>query len=68
MAGPSGTNIILYIQLSGYCIAAILSLCISIPMSMHQENFQGHLVWALSVCLAQVVPVPSAGEYKGEHG
>jgi len=42
MAGPSGTNIILYIQLSGYCIAAILSLCITIPMSMHQENFQGH--------------------------
>jgi len=42
MAGPTGTNIILYIQLSGYCIAAILSLCITIPMSMHQENFQGH--------------------------
>jgi len=40
MAEP--TNIILYIQLSGYCIAAILSLCITIPMSMHQENFQGH--------------------------
>lgn len=42
MAGPTGTNIILYIQLSGYCIAAILSLCITIPMSIHQENFQGH--------------------------
>lgn len=39
---PEPTNIILYIQLSGYCIAAILSLCITIPMSMHQENFQGH--------------------------
>ena len=29
-----------HLQLSGYCIAAILSLCITIPMSMHQENFQ----------------------------
>jgi len=42
MAVPRGTNLILYLQLSGYCIAAILSLCITIPMSMHQENFQGH--------------------------
>ena len=24
-------------------------------------------MWSLSVCLAQVVPVPSAGEYKGEY-
>ena len=36
------TNFILYIQLTGYCIAAILSLCITIPMSMHQDNFKGH--------------------------
>jgi len=36
------TNIILYIQLAGYCIAGLLSLCITIPMSMHQDNFKGH--------------------------
>ena len=34
------TNFILYIQLTGYCIAAILSLCVTIPMSMHQDNFK----------------------------
>jgi len=42
MAGPSSTNVILYIQVTGYCIAAVLSLCITIPMSMHQDNFKGH--------------------------
>ena len=30
------------VQLTGYCIAAILSLCITIPMSMHQDHFKGH--------------------------
>jgi len=38
----SGANIILYIQLTGYSIAALLSLCITVPMSMHQDNFKGH--------------------------
>jgi hypothetical protein len=42
MPGPTGTNIILYIQVTCYCIAAILSLCITIPMSMHQDNFKGN--------------------------
>lgn len=42
MARSSGTNVVLYIQVTGYTIAAILSLCITIPMSMHQENFKGH--------------------------
>jgi len=42
MPSASGTNVILYIQLTGYSIAALLSLCITIPMSMHQDNFKGH--------------------------
>ncbi|XP_023345481.1 transmembrane protein 179-like [Eurytemora carolleeae] len=42
MPSTTGTNVILYIQLAGYCIAALLSLLITIPMSMHQENFKGH--------------------------
>ena len=26
--------------MAGYCIAGLLSLCITIPMSMHQDNFK----------------------------
>lgn len=56
MPRPSGTNIILYIQVTGYCIAAILSLCITIPMSMHQDNFKGN-------CL-----LFSTGDWRAEDG
>ena len=42
------TNFILYIQLTGYCIAAILSLCVTIPMSMHQDNFKVSLLLILT--------------------
>uniref|UniRef100_A0A1B6L3V6 Transmembrane protein 179 n=1 Tax=Graphocephala atropunctata TaxID=36148 RepID=A0A1B6L3V6_9HEMI len=35
-------NVLLISQLSAYVIAFILSLCITVPMSMHQEEFRGH--------------------------
>ncbi|KAK6635266.1 hypothetical protein RUM44_000517 [Polyplax serrata] len=35
-------NILLLSQLTGYIIALILSLCITIPMSLHQDEFKGH--------------------------
>ncbi|XP_053986100.1 transmembrane protein 179-like [Hylaeus anthracinus] len=36
------TNVLLLSQISGYIIANILSLCIIIPMSLHQNEFRGH--------------------------
>ncbi|XP_015367458.1 PREDICTED: transmembrane protein 179 [Diuraphis noxia] len=36
------TNKLLLSQVAGYTIAAILSLCIIIPMSLHQDEFKGH--------------------------
>ena len=36
------TNILLLSQISGYIVALILSLCIIIPMSLHQDEFRGH--------------------------
>lgn len=35
-------NVLLISQISGYVIAFILSLCIIIPMSLHQDEFRGH--------------------------
>jgi hypothetical protein len=34
------TNKLLLSQIAGYTIAAILSLCIIIPMSLHQDEFK----------------------------
>ncbi|KAG8223233.1 hypothetical protein J437_LFUL003584 [Ladona fulva] len=36
------TNILLLSQITGYVIAFILSLCITVPMSIHQDEFRGH--------------------------
>lgn len=36
------TNILLLSQIAGYVIALILSLCITVPMSLHQDEFKGH--------------------------
>jgi hypothetical protein len=36
------TNILLVSQIAGYVIALILSLCITVPMSLHQDEFRGH--------------------------
>ncbi|XP_015440113.1 PREDICTED: transmembrane protein 179 [Dufourea novaeangliae] len=36
------TNILLLSQISGYIVALILSLCIIIPVSLHQDEFRGH--------------------------
>lgn len=36
------TNVLLVSQIAGYVIAFILSLCIILPMSLHQEDFKGH--------------------------
>lgn len=44
--GPASTsnmalnNVVLISQLSAYVIAFMLSLCITIPMSLHQEEFR----------------------------
>lgn len=35
-------NIILVSQICGYVISLILSLCLVIPMTLHQEEFKGH--------------------------
>ncbi|XP_044746555.1 transmembrane protein 179 [Coccinella septempunctata] len=35
-------NIILLSQIAGYVVAFILSLCIVVPMSLHQDEFRGH--------------------------
>ncbi|KAJ8958614.1 hypothetical protein NQ318_016335 [Aromia moschata] len=36
------SNILLLSQIAGYVVALILSLCIVIPMSLHQDDFRGH--------------------------
>lgn len=36
------SNIVLLSQIAGYVIALILSLCIIVPMSLHQDEFRGH--------------------------
>ncbi|XP_034940046.1 transmembrane protein 179 [Chelonus insularis] len=36
------TNILLISQIAGYVVALILSLCIIVPMSLHQDEFRGH--------------------------
>ncbi|XP_022185589.1 transmembrane protein 179 [Nilaparvata lugens] len=36
------TNVLLISQIAAYVIAFILSLCITIPMSLHQDEFRGH--------------------------
>ncbi|XP_014472706.1 PREDICTED: transmembrane protein 179 isoform X2 [Dinoponera quadriceps] len=36
------TNILLLSQIAGYVVALILSLCIIVPMSLHQNEFRGH--------------------------
>lgn len=36
------TNILLLNQIAGYVVALILSLCIIVPMSLHQDEFRGH--------------------------
>ncbi|OWR40867.1 hypothetical protein KGM_212825 [Danaus plexippus plexippus] len=36
------TNVLLLSQIAGYVIGLILSLCIIVPMSMHQDEFSGH--------------------------
>jgi hypothetical protein len=36
------SNIVLISQIAGYVIAFILSLCIVVPMSLHQDEFRGH--------------------------
>ncbi|CAH0385908.1 unnamed protein product [Bemisia tabaci] len=40
MTMPS--NMLLLSQIAGYVIALILSLCITIPMALHQDEFRGH--------------------------
>ncbi|XP_028171876.1 transmembrane protein 179 [Ostrinia furnacalis] len=36
------TNVLLASQIAGYVIGFIFSLCIIVPMSMHQDEFNGH--------------------------
>ncbi|CAH0550412.1 unnamed protein product [Brassicogethes aeneus] len=36
------TNILLLSQIAGHVIAFILSLCVVVPMSLHQSEFRGH--------------------------
>lgn len=36
------TNVLLLSQIAGYVVALILSLCIVVPMSLHQDEFRGH--------------------------
>ncbi|XP_026756555.1 transmembrane protein 179 [Galleria mellonella] len=36
------TNVLLLSQIAGYVIGFILSLCIIVPLSMHQDEFSGH--------------------------
>lgn len=36
------SNILLLSQIAGYVIGLILSLCIVVPMSLHQDEFRGH--------------------------
>lgn len=34
------TNVLLISQVAGYVVALILSLCIIVPMNLHQHEFQ----------------------------
>ncbi|KRT83407.1 hypothetical protein AMK59_4218 [Oryctes borbonicus] len=43
-------NIVLLSQVTGYVIALIFSLCIVIPMSLHQDEFRGHCLLFSSGC------------------
>ncbi|CAG4956830.1 unnamed protein product [Colias eurytheme] len=36
------TNVLLLSQIAGYVFGLILSLCIIVPLSMHQDEFSGH--------------------------
>lgn len=36
------TNILLLSQIAGYVVALVLSLCIVVPMGIHQDEFRGH--------------------------
>ncbi|XP_071453780.1 transmembrane protein 179 [Hetaerina americana] len=36
------SNLLILCQMTGYIIAFILSLCITVPMSIHQDEFRGH--------------------------
>ncbi|XP_011310098.1 transmembrane protein 179 [Fopius arisanus] len=36
------TNVLLISQIAGYVVALILSLCIFVPISLHQYEFKGH--------------------------
>ncbi|CAH1637976.1 unnamed protein product [Spodoptera littoralis] len=36
------TNVLLLSQIAGYLVGFILSLCMIVPMSLHQEEFNGH--------------------------
>ncbi|XP_077285087.1 transmembrane protein 179 [Arctopsyche grandis] len=36
------SNVLLLSQIAGYVMALILSLCIVVPMSLHQDEFRGH--------------------------
>lgn len=40
------SNIVLLSQVAGYVVALILSLCVIVPMSLHQDEFR--------YCLGQV--------------
>lgn len=42
------TNILLLSQIAGYVIALILSLCITVPMSLHQDEFKW-VYWCLQL-------------------
>lgn len=35
-------NIVLLSQVAGYVVALILSICVTIPISLHQDEFKGH--------------------------
>lgn len=35
-------NILLLSQIAGYVVALILSLCIIVPMTLHEDEFRGH--------------------------
>ncbi|XP_022914672.1 transmembrane protein 179 [Onthophagus taurus] len=43
-------NVLLLSQLTGYIIALIVSLCIVIPMSLHQDQFRGHCLLFSTGC------------------
>ncbi|XP_059047580.1 transmembrane protein 179 [Achroia grisella] len=70
------TNVLLLSQIAAYVIGFILSLCIIVPLSMHQDEFSGHCLlfcdmscgWNISlslyVCLVQMYRL-SRFMYKG---